>query len=94
MITKTIKFKGIDISVKELTVAQLEEVLQDATTGSMTMIDRVFNPDFISERMIVLSTGLDAAELCTVAPSELRPIVDAVKEVNPDFLAGAASLRG
>lgn len=86
----TIKHKGQDIEVRELTVAQLDQILSE--TGEMSIIDRVFNPDLVNERMLELCTGLGIFELRSCPPSDLRPLVDAVKEVNPDFLAGIRSL--
>jgi hypothetical protein len=86
----TIKFKGKDLKVHELTVAQLDDLL--GSTEPLSMIDRIFNPDMVSEQMLVLSTGLPVGELRSCQPSALRPLVEAVKEVNPDFLSGLRSL--
>lgn len=87
----TIKHQGRDIEVKELTVEQLDAVLS-AAKQPLTVIDRIFNADMVSEHMLSLCTGLDIAALRSTRPSELRPLVDAVKEVNPDFLSGMRSL--
>lgn len=86
----TVKFKGNDIEVRELTVSQLDEVM--GAVGELTMIDRVFNPDMVTEKMLTLSTGLPTEELRSCTPSDLRTVVDSFKEVNPDFLAGMRSL--
>jgi hypothetical protein len=86
----TIKFKGNDLKVHELTVAQLDDIL--GNDDPLSMIDRIFNPDMVSEQMIVLTTGLPLGELRSCQPSALRPLVEAIKEVNPDFLSGLRSL--
>ncbi|MDD2467370.1 MAG: hypothetical protein PHI97_25580 [Desulfobulbus sp.] len=88
----TVKFKGNDIDVRELTVSQLDEVMGDI--DKLTMIDRVFNPDMVTEKMLALSTGLPTDELRSSTPSDLRVIVETFKDVNTDFLAGVRSLTG
>lgn len=90
MNVKTVKFKGQDVQVHELTVAQLDQVL--GSSGELSMIDRIFNPDMVNEQMLTLATGLPTEDLRGSLPSDLRPLVDAVKEVNPDFLSGLGSL--
>lgn len=82
---RRVTYKGVDIEVRELTVEQLETILADA--AAPTIIDRLFDADLVTERMLMLCTGLDAEELRRGLPSELRPLVEAVKEVNPDFLS-------
>jgi len=91
-IVKPLSFKGKDIEVRELTVLQLDTVL--GSNGDMTMIDRVFNPDMVTSLMLEMSTGVSTEDMRSCSPSDLRPLVDAVKEVNKDFLAGMKSLVG
>jgi hypothetical protein len=88
----TVKLKGEDVEIKELTMQQLDVVLSRA--GNMTTIDRTFNPDLVTEQMLELCSGLSIEELRSSTGSDLRPLVDAVKEVHPDFLAGIKSLSG
>jgi hypothetical protein len=90
--SETIAFKGSDIEAKELTVAQLDDIITEMENKSMSVIDRVFNREMVSESMLIHSTGLSAETLRSVAPSELRPLVEAFSRVNADFLSGAASL--
>ncbi len=88
--TSIVKFKGGDVEVRELTVEQIDQVM--GNKSPLTAIDRIFNPDMVSETMLQLSTGLSSEELRSSSPSGLRPLVEAVKEVNSDFLAGLKSL--
>lgn len=87
-IVKPAKFKGQDISVRELTVAELDDILANA--GEMSMIDRIFDADMVTENMLSVTTGIALEELRSVAASDLRPLVEIVKEAHPDFLAAMA----
>ena len=86
---KTVKFKGQDIQVRELTVAELDAILAD---DEATIMDRIFDGSLISEAMVRVCTGIEAGELRASYPSELAVLVEAVKEVNPDFLSGMTNL--
>jgi len=86
-----VKFKGMDITVREFTAADYEKLLP-AAGGKISFIDICFNGDMVDERMLQVATGLDAADLHSTTPSRLRPLVEAVKEANPDFFTGLRSL--
>lgn len=92
---QTVTFKGRDLQVDELTVAQLESAMQrageDSAGGQVSAIDNCFISDFVTEYMLELATGLDAAELRTVRPSELVPLVTAFRAENAVFLQGLAA---
>jgi len=85
----TVKHKGLDLVVRELTVGELEAVLAD---DEVTTFDRVFDGSMVTENMVRICTGLGASEVQQTHPSELRPVVEAIKEVNTDFLSGMASI--
>lgn len=87
-IVKPAKFKGEDVQVRELTVAELDDIL--ANTGEMSMIDRLFDADLVTERMLSVTTGIPAEDLRSVSASDLRPLVEVVKEAHPDFLSAMA----
>lgn len=87
---KTIKFKGQDVDVKEFCANDIEEVIRDK--GELTFIDIAFNPEMVTEKMLAIGTGLAVAELRATPPSDLRPLVEAIKEVNADFFSGVRSL--
>ena len=89
MRTTTVKFKGHDTVVRELTVAELDTILAD---DEVTTFDRVFDGSMVTEAMVRLCTGFAADELHASHPSDLLILVEAVKEVNPDFLSGMANI--
>jgi hypothetical protein len=90
--SETITFLGKKVKVSELTVGQLDAILGE--NGPASSIDRIFNREMITESMLVASTGLPPEDLRSVAPSELRPLVEAFKLANADFLSGMASIIG
>jgi hypothetical protein len=90
--SETIDFLGKAVKVNELTVGQLDDILGD--TGPASSIDRIFNREMVTESMLLKATGLAPEALRKVAPSELRPLVEAFKRANADFLAGMASIVG
>jgi hypothetical protein len=90
--SETITFLGNKIKVSELTVGQLDTIL--AETTAISVIDRIYNREMITESMLLAATGIDQTDLRSVAPSELRPLVEAFKTVNADFLSGMASIVG
>lgn len=63
-IVKPAKFKGQDISVRELTVTELDDILANA--GEMSMIDRIFDADLVTESMLSV----------TRSASKIRSIMD------------------
>lgn len=89
MRTVNVKFKGQDTVVRELTVDELDCILAD---DEVTTFDRVFDGSMITEAMVRICSGLDAKELRSSHPSDLLVLIDAVKEVNPDFLSGMANI--
>lgn len=91
--TTTTKLHGETIEVRELTVSALDQIIAESSSpGPLSTIDRIFNPDMVTESMLAASTGLSAEALHKCTPSDLRQVVDAFKEVNSDFLSGMKSL--
>ncbi len=90
---KTLKIASKDIVVKELTVKEVEEVIDACVDGkAVSTIDLLF--DDIPSIAVMKSSGLTLDELMEMRPSEIRTIVDAVKEVNPFFVSMQERLRG
>ncbi len=76
-----IMFNGRLVSVKQLTVRQVNDLLE-AKTEPPTTADFLMDKDF-PEAVVRLSTGLTTEELNTEAlPTELAELWDAVGEVN------------
>ena len=76
---------GKEIVVKELTVKQVEEVVDACADGDVTTLDLLFND--IPSAAVVKSSGLSYEELQKMRPSEVRVIADEVKKVNPFFVS-------
>lgn len=66
---QTITLRGQNIDVRELTVAEIDQVLSDR--AELTIIDRVFNPDMVNERMLIQATGMDAVS--AINPATNKP---------------------
>lgn len=89
-IEKTLAIGETEIAVRELTVADIRAWLKalEAQTAP-DVLDVVLFEDFTLADLTRM-TDLTAADLETMAPSELRRVADACREVNADFFA----LRG
>jgi len=82
--SEIIDFDGAEITVKEITLAELDNMLTDAESLN-SHLDRMFAQEGVSASMITSATGMDAATLSNCTPSTLRPIITAIKKVNSDF---------
>jgi len=86
--SKIIEFDGKEITVKELMVSELDALLgQDDHVPSW--LDRILDKDLLTGAVLSKSVGMSVADLSAMTPSSLRPLIDACKEVNPDFLETA-----
>ncbi len=84
---KTIVINDIDITVTELSVAQVRDYMDDKPEQApVSIIDLLF-PDSLPGRVIAESTGLSVKKLeDDFSPSELKKIVEAVESLNPFFV--------
>lgn len=73
------------VTVCELTVAQLDALLNQPEDYTATLLDRMLDRHMVTGGMLSASTGISEGELSAMKPSELTPIVDQFKEVNADF---------
>lgn len=80
---ESIQFNDKELVVKELTCAELDHLLSE--NRQMTIVDRLFDEEVVTESMITTATGLTHDDLVKFGPSKLRPLIDAVKEINSDF---------
>jgi hypothetical protein len=81
-----ITWNGREVTVKELTPRELDRIMQQAD-GPASMLDRILDAHYLSAAIIAAATEVPEEELETSAPSALAPLIEATKEVNPDFLA-------
>lgn len=94
---KTIKIKGTDVVVKELTMAEVDELLKTVGQGRAAYPAEVILDPAIPQEAVVLATGLTDADLAgDITPSELHEIWTAVAEVNGFLskLMGRLSMEG
>ena len=89
---KTFKIEDEEYIAKELTVAQVRGILDEAESGEneLNIIDLLF-PDRLPSLAVAMSMGLTPEELDAkdLPPSALERIMDEVEAVNPIF-AGLA----
>jgi hypothetical protein len=78
--TKIVKIDNKEITVRELRVKDIRQVL-DLSDNAATDIMKD------AETLLPLATDISLAELEEMAPSEIKVLWDAFKEVNADFLA-------
>jgi len=89
---RKVTLDGREVTVRELTVGEVRQWLQELTSAGERPIDLIAEELFAEcsledlARMSELSVG----EMDGIAPSELRKVVEAAKALNPDFFA----LRG
>lgn len=76
------------VTVREMTVAELDRLLHD-TGAADTMLDWLYADDSMTAELIITCSGLAYDELAGRTPSELAPLIKAIKEVNPVFFARA-----
>lgn len=79
----------LDVVCRELTVGQLRGLLQTATEGDL-VADFLFEEARLAD-LTVLS-NLTREQLETLPPSEIRKVVAACAEANPDFFAMMARM--
>lgn len=87
--SKIVELDGKDLVVKELTPADFDTLLAPNDDYQATWLDRILDKDNLSGSVLAAATGLSEKKLSAMAPSALRPVITAFKEVNPDFLETA-----
>jgi len=87
--SKIIEIDGKELVVKELTPDDFDSLLQPNEDYQANWLDRILDKDNLSGSVLAASTGLTEKDLSGMAPSALRPMIEAFKEVNPDFLETA-----
>ena len=87
-LTKTIEVGDQAVHVKEITVAELRQWWAEvqAGAGGGDAVDGALFAD-LSLTDLARMTSLTSEVIDTLAPSEIRLVIDACREVNPDFFA-------
>jgi len=92
---KTINVDGREIFVKELTVLEIDRLFDDAAKVNSTrsILDDMLDQHDLTGDMLEFLSGVTVAELKEMTPSTYLPIVQAAKEVNPDFFIMTQMLK-
>lgn len=84
-LVKKIEVGGIEITARELLVSEVRQWLLDLQSPSeIGMVDAMLFEE-ASLQDITRMSGLTLEQIDTLAPSQLRQVIEACKEVNPDF---------
>jgi hypothetical protein len=89
--SKIIQFNGQDVTVKELTVEEIDRIFNSGAVPDI--LDLVF-PDSVPVIAVEAASGLNREVLHPFAPSMLAPLWEAVEAVNPFFVAALNRLSG
>jgi len=86
---KTVKIDDREITVKELTVQEILNILNDAEDAGGDQIQDLKN---LVEKHLMKATDATLSDFKSMAPSEIQQVFDAFKEVNAVFFATAQRL--
>lgn len=84
---KVVVVGGMEVIVRELTVAGVRNLMQ--SDGSESMFDMTFF-DEVSLSGLKAFTSLTDEQISNAYPSALKVVIDACKEMNPDFFTWLA----
>lgn len=95
--TKVVELEGVGaVTVKELTVAEIREWLADLERGDVLqeadMVDLALFEELTVPDLQRMTDGLNDSLVGLAAPSQLRQVIDAAKELNADFFGLRARL--
>lgn len=91
---KTIKIDGREFTVKELTVGEILEIFNEAGNeqGQDRPLEQVQDLKVLVERHLAKATDATIDDFKGMAPSEIKQIVAAFREVNSVFFDAAQRL--
>ena len=98
MYERKIEVDGREVTVRELTLKDYRNWLKDAVEESrrdgvpMYSVDRDLFED-MALTDLPRFTDLTPGQMDQMAPSSLKKVIEAVKEVNPDFFAMRGRMR-
>lgn len=88
---KVVVIDGMEVIVRELTVAGVRNLMQP--DGNESMLDATFF-DEVSLSGLKAFTSLTDEQISNAYPSALKVVIDACKEMNPDFFTWMARVSG
>lgn len=80
-----ITLNGKTLSPRELTLRELERVLDNLKTGQPHPIETVIAEEPISALALAISVGVDPDELMELTPSQVKRLAGMVREQNPSL---------
>lgn len=92
---KTVKIDSKEITVKELTVREIMDILNEAgSTGTEDQgpADQIQDLKTLVEKHLIKATDAKLEDFKEMAPSEIKEVVDAFREVNTVFFETAQRL--
>lgn len=87
---KVIQVDGLDVIVKELTVAEVRAMLSQELASPDTLADCIMGDIRLSD--VSIMTSLTEDQLEGMLPSRIQEVIDACKGVNRHFFALTARL--
>src|SRR5512139_3062192 len=90
-LTKTITINGVEITIREVSVAEIRAWMKGLESEETDPMDVLLNKD-VHMAAVRLVTGLTAEQLDEMTPSERRLLATKCAEVNGDFFDAVKTL--
>ena len=88
---------GQELIVRELTPREIDTLFDAVQPARATIVDNLLEPHDLDSGLLAAMCGLDREALVglllDLAPSAWAPLLDAARELNPDFFAMARALQ-
>ncbi|MDF3931397.1 hypothetical protein [Pseudomonas citronellolis] len=81
---QTLNFEGLKVEVRELTVGEIRQLLKTMAEGSDDLVGYSILEE-IGLAQLQLMTNLEPEQLEDLAPSQMRKVYEAAREINKDF---------
>lgn len=91
--TKAVECAGKTMVVKELTPREIDALFDESEVATTSIVDAMLDVHHLNLVLLAAMLGMERdsleAMLLDTVPSEYGKVIDAGKEVNPDFFAMA-----
>lgn len=86
-LTRKVELNGSTYTARELTVIEVRNWLHSqASAEDFSVVDEMLFADYgVSSADLLLMSDITKEQLDKLPPSAMKPLADAIKEVNPDF---------
>ena len=92
--SRTVELAGRTVTVRELTVGQVRDWLVEVESGKRVDPLQALAFDGFGLDDLAQMADATAADLEAYTPSELQPLIDAARGLNPHFFRVRAALSG